>query len=130
MGDLLLYLPAEFAMAPSVTEYYTGKRVLITGGTGYVGKALVEKLLRSCPDVDTIYLLLRSKKGLSSEERLKDLCNNKLFDVVRSQNPGVFRKLKLIAGDILDDGLGISNDDRAELQKNCNVIFHSAACVR
>lgn len=39
---------------------------------------MVEKLLRSCPQVDTIYLLLRNKRGQSGEERLKELCNNKV----------------------------------------------------
>ncbi|CAG9794395.1 unnamed protein product [Diatraea saccharalis] len=117
-------------MAPSVTEFYEGKCILITGATGFLGKALLEKLLRSCHNVDTIYLLMRNKKGLTSEERLNDLCNNKLFDLVRSQNPDAFKKVKLIPGNILSDGLDLSNDDRTELQKKCNIIFHSAACVR
>jgi hypothetical protein len=53
-----------------------------------------------------------------------------LFDLVRCQRPEIFKKLKLISGDILEEGLGISNDDRVELQKNCQILFHSAACVR
>ncbi|KAL0858723.1 hypothetical protein ABMA27_011200 [Loxostege sticticalis] len=117
-------------MAPSVGEFYAGKCILVTGGTGFVGKALVEKLLRSCPQLDTIYLLLRSKKGQTSEERLKDLCSNKLFELLREKDPDAFQKVKLIPGDILEEGLGMSNDDRVELQRRCNIVFHSAACVR
>jgi Male sterility protein len=37
---------------------------------------LVEKLLRSCPELDTIYLLLRPKKGHSVEERLDEFRNS------------------------------------------------------
>ncbi|KAM3955075.1 putative fatty acyl-CoA reductase CG5065 [Aphomia sociella] len=117
-------------MATSVPDFYKGKSVLITGSTGFVGKAMVEKLLRSCPGVDTIYLLLRPKKGLSSDERLRDLIGNMIFQNLREKTPEVFKKLKLVAGDILEDGLGLSADDKRELQERCNVVFHSAACVR
>ncbi|XP_052738909.1 putative fatty acyl-CoA reductase CG5065 [Bicyclus anynana] len=117
-------------MAPTVAEFYEGKHVFITGATGFVGKALVEKLLRSCPGIQTIYLLMRPKKGMSGEDRLKELCNNLIFDYLRDKQPECFMKVKLIAGDVLEEELGISNDDRQELQKNCNIVIHSAACVR
>lgn len=59
-----------------VTEFYRGKNLFITGGTGFVGLCLIEKLLRSFPDLKNIYLLLRPKKGKKIEERLEDLSKN------------------------------------------------------
>jgi uncharacterized protein YbjT (DUF2867 family) len=35
---------------PVISENLAGKRIAITGSTGFVGTALVERLLRSVPD--------------------------------------------------------------------------------
>ena len=57
----------------AIQEFYKETSILITGGTGFMGKALTEKLLRSCPDINTIYLLMRSKKGKDIDSRLEEL---------------------------------------------------------
>jgi fatty acyl-CoA reductase len=59
-----------------IQNFFSGSCVLITGATGFVGKALVEKLLRSCPDIKTIYLLIRPKRGLDVQTRHKELLKN------------------------------------------------------
>ena len=45
-----------------VSKFYENKTVFITGATGFMGKVLVEKLLRSTK-VRKIYLLIRSKES-------------------------------------------------------------------
>nr|XP_032525565.1 uncharacterized protein LOC116776470 [Danaus plexippus plexippus] len=117
-------------MSRSVTEFYDGKCIFVTGATGFVGKVLVEKILRSLPGVKNVYLLMRQKKGTSGDDRLKDLWNSRIFDNLRANNPDAFNKIKLISGDLLKEDLGICNDDRGVIQENCNIVFHSAACVR
>lgn len=57
----------------SIPEYYAGKSILITGATGFMGKVLVEKLLRSCPEVKAIYILVRPKAGQSMQQRVSDM---------------------------------------------------------
>lgn len=59
----------------SVKDFYRDRSIFITGGTGFMGKVLVEKLLRSCPDIKNIYLLMRPKKGQNVQERLQELLN-------------------------------------------------------
>ena len=65
-----------------VLEFYRGKTVFITGATGFMGKVLVEKLLR-CTLVSKIYVLIRPKKGVRSHQRLQDLLAGKIFDTIR-----------------------------------------------
>jgi fatty acyl-CoA reductase len=43
-----------------------------------MGKVLVEKLLRSCPGIDRVYLLLRPSKGKDIACRLEELINNEV----------------------------------------------------
>ena len=58
---------------PNVSQFYTGKNVFITGGTGFIGKVLIEKLMRSCPHLNKVYLLIRPKKSQDIQHRLEEL---------------------------------------------------------
>lgn len=40
-----------------------------------MGKVLIEKLLRACPDLGKMYVLLRPKKGKNIHERLEEITN-------------------------------------------------------
>ena len=114
----------------SIPEFYNGKSVFITGGTGFLGKVLVEKLLRSCPGVENVYLLVRSKKGKSVDERLDELTNSQIFNILREKNPQAIKKIILIEGDTSEIGLGISNENRELLCNKVSIIFNSAANVK
>lgn len=66
----------------SVPEYFAGKGVLITGATGFIGKVLIEKLLRCCPQLDCIYCLVRPKNKQTIQSRLDEITNSRVsFDV-------------------------------------------------
>ena len=56
-----------------VAAFFTGRHVFITGATGFVGKVTVEKLLRSCPDVAGVHVLVRGKKGVEPRDRVTSL---------------------------------------------------------
>lgn len=60
----------------SVGRFYDGQEIFITGGTGYVGKVLIEKLLRSCEGIKKIYILARMREGESEQERILKMTNN------------------------------------------------------
>ncbi|XP_039444625.1 putative fatty acyl-CoA reductase CG5065 isoform X2 [Culex pipiens pallens] len=114
---------------PSIPEFYSGKDIFITGGTGFMGRVLIEKLLRSCKGVNKIFVLLREKKQKSVWERVKEMHNLPLFEKLRKEAPEMLDKIIPVKGDVMLLGLGLSTDD---LQVMCNVsvVFHVAASVR
>jgi len=59
-------------MKSSVAETFRDGTVLVTGSTGFLGKLLTEKLLRSCP-VKNVAILVRSKKGFTASQRVEDI---------------------------------------------------------
>lgn len=66
------------AAGGAVADFYRERSLMITGATGFMGKVLVEKLLRSCPGLDSIYLLMRPKGGHDVRARLDELLNSKV----------------------------------------------------
>lgn len=67
---------ASSAVRPSIPAWFAGKRVLVTGATGFMGKVLVEKLLRDCPQIERMYLLVRRKKGVEPAQRRDEYVNH------------------------------------------------------
>lgn len=114
---------------PSIPQFFAGRDIFITGGTGFMGKILIEKLLRSCPDVHRIFILIRTKKQLSASERIEELKQLPVFDRLRTEQPQNLAKMIAIEGDVCQIGLGLSAASRAAMA-NVSLIFHSAASVR
>ena len=114
----------------SIKEYFDGSNIFVTGSTGFLGKVLIEKLLRSCNGINRIYILLRSKRGIGSEKRFEEFIKNKVFDNIREKTPEVLLKLVCIPGDIIEPNLGLDENDRKTLENNIDIVFHVAATVK
>lgn len=103
---------------------------VFAGGTGFLGKVLIEKLLYSCNDIKIIYVLLRPKRGLTSDQRYKEFIRNPVFDRIRLKSPEVLDKLMCVSGDITQNNIGLDECDLHKLSENVNIVFHVAATVR
>jgi len=69
----------------TIQQYFTGKTVLVTGATGFLGKALIEKMLRSLPGLGRLYLLIRPRergtRTLPADQRFRsELLTSSSFD--------------------------------------------------
>ncbi|XP_046837351.1 fatty acyl-CoA reductase wat-like isoform X2 [Vespa crabro] len=113
-----------------IQKFYNGQSIFITGGTGFIGKLLIEKLLRECPGITCIYLLIRAKKGKSVHQRMKELIGNSLFSTLREKQPTFQNRIVPINGDCTLPNLDISMVDRATLIREVSIIFHVAATVK
>lgn len=61
-----------------VQEFYRDSSVFVTGATGFIGLTLVEKLLRSCPHIKRVFILLRGKNGKTALQRFEKILQNRV----------------------------------------------------
>ncbi|GMH35777.1 hypothetical protein BSKO_03645 [Bryopsis sp. KO-2023] len=112
----------------SVCKAFKGANVFLTGVTGYVGSLVLEHLLRVCPDVNRVYVLIRGKKTLTAKVRLEKLLSTGLFNKLWDRRD-ILEKITLLEGDVTQTDLGLHASDKAELVGKANFAIHSAAAV-
>jgi NAD dependent epimerase/dehydratase family enzyme len=56
-----------------IIQFFEGQNIFVTGATGFMGKVLLEKLLRACPDLGNIFVLIRPNKGKDPSERVQNM---------------------------------------------------------
>ncbi|XP_028128534.1 fatty acyl-CoA reductase wat-like [Diabrotica virgifera virgifera] len=115
-------------MYSDVRSFYKNKNILLTGGTGFLGKLIIEKLLRTC-DVEGIYLIVKPKKGLSPEERLRNLLEEPVLAKVRHANARNFHKIHVLDGNLTKKQLGLSEENRTLIKNKINIVFHCGATL-
>ncbi|XP_046975715.1 fatty acyl-CoA reductase wat-like [Vanessa cardui] len=111
-----------------VAKFYDDAVVFMTGGSGFVGKHMIEKIFSST-NVRKIYMLLRPKKGKTVQERLKVVLEDPLYEELFKEQPNFVDKLVVVEGDSSEDNLGIDEKNWARLTDEVNIIFHAAASV-
>nr|XP_012145005.1 PREDICTED: fatty acyl-CoA reductase 1-like [Megachile rotundata] len=112
-----------------IRQFYAGKRILLTGSTGFLGAAILEKLLRTCLEIGKIYLIIRTRGKMTVEERMEKYFQSPIsvFDVLQKENPNFKSKIHTMHGDLQNANLGLSPEDYKLLTENVNIIIHNAA---
>uniref|UniRef100_A0A1B0G363 Fatty acyl-CoA reductase n=1 Tax=Glossina morsitans morsitans TaxID=37546 RepID=A0A1B0G363_GLOMM len=103
-----------------INDFYSNSIILITGGTGFVGKVLIQKLL-SAFEVQKIYMLIRCKDNMTVEQRLEKFLNESIFDVLREERPQLLRKIRAIRTNFSAIDLDIEAADRELLRNEVEV---------
>jgi alcohol-forming fatty acyl-CoA reductase len=117
-----------------IAEALAGRRLLVTGSTGFLGTALVERLLRSVPDAELV-LLVRSGRRSTADQRVRrEVLRNDAFDRLRADlgadafDEMTARRVQVLAGDVGKDDLGLDDAGR-EVLATVDTVIHSAATV-
>uniref|UniRef100_A0A8R7RFN4 Fatty acyl-CoA reductase n=1 Tax=Triticum urartu TaxID=4572 RepID=A0A8R7RFN4_TRIUA len=120
--------------AEKIAGYFKGKSILITGATGFLGKILVEKILRVQPDVRRIYLLVRAMDAHSAKQRVEaEVTDTELFCLLKEKHgKGGFElfveeKVVPLAGDVVFENMGLDAPRLEELANEVDIIVNGAA---
>ena len=116
-----------------IADALAAKRIAITGSTGFLGTALVERLLRSVPDCELVLLVRPGRRTDVNRRVQREILRNDAFERLRAAWGSDFdeicsRRITAVSGDVSVDGLGLSASD-LELLCGCDVIIHAAATV-
>jgi len=110
-----------------------GKRFFITGATGFLGTALVERIVRCVPEAQVTVLVRPGRRADAAARLAREVVKNDCFDRLRAELGDGFadelsRRVHAVAGDVSRDGLGLDDDGRGALAE-ADVVIHSAATV-
>ena len=102
-----------------IAEALAGKRIAVTGATGFLGTALVERLLRSVPGCELVLLVRPGQRSTVAQRAKREIFRNDAFDRLRARarrrrrsTAEVDRRVQVVAGDVGTDGLGLDDAGR------------------
>ncbi|OQD87902.1 hypothetical protein PENSOL_c076G06096 [Penicillium solitum] len=103
-------------------DYYNDKTIFITGGTGFLGTAVVYRLLTQT-SVGHVYMLCRGGIGKLQSKWTASLSSATVEKLLNTN------RITVMDGDILSPDLGLSQNELNTLQQEVNVIIHSASSI-
>ena len=100
-----------------IARALAGRRLLVTGTTGFVGKVALSMLLDRYPEIGKVFVLVRPGTGGTAEARFfGKVAPSRPFDPLRARLGAGFEafareKVVPLAGDVSDPLLGLSPGD-------------------
>lgn len=114
---------------PPLGTVLRGKRILITGATGFLGKVLIHLLLRHYPEIGRLYLLIRGDRKSSLNRLRREILDSAALGTLRDYlgerfDRYVEERLAVLPGDITEPGLvtegaEILDDERLDAVIHC-----------
>ena len=109
--------------------------MLLTGGSGFVGKVWLVQALTHLPDVGRIYVLLRPKALVSAGRRFEKMLNGspafRPLHETHGADLGKYlsRRVEVVEGDTSEPHLGLAPDVEARLKRDVDLVVHCAGLV-
>ena len=118
----------------SIREQFSGRHILVAGGSGFLGKVWLAMVLQRIPDVGKIYLLLRGK-GRDVKTRFEKMFSESYVFKTLHETLGdkaseyVSRRLEVIAGDVSEPDLGMDPAIAERLRSKVDLVVNFAGLV-
>jgi long-chain acyl-CoA synthetase len=120
------------AMA-SLEQILRGRRILLTGSTGFLGKVFLYLLLRWHPEIEKVYLLIRGDSRTSLNRFRREILDSPVMAPLREHLGARFDryledKITVVPGDIANDGL-LAAGAPALRRGSIDAVVHGAGLV-
>jgi len=116
----------------SVRKALKGKRVLLIGVTGFIGKVWLANTLMDLPEIGKLYLLIRQQKSNPAQNRFEKMIEESpVFDpLFEKYGDGLgallAQKIEVVEGDVSQPGLGLDAETATRLRENLDLVVNSS----
>jgi thioester reductase-like protein len=116
----------------SVRASLSGKKILLIGGTGFIGKVWLANLLSDLPDVGKISVLVRRNRSMTSLERFQKVVETSpVYGPLAKRHGARFatflrERVQIVEGDVTKPDLGMAPEARTELAASLDLIVNSS----
>jgi thioester reductase-like protein len=116
----------------SVRKALAGKKVLLIGVTGFIGKVWLANTLMDLPEVGRIYVLIRRQKSASAIRRFEKMVEDSpVFDPLYARYGAGLAKflaehVEVVEGDVTLPGLGLAPQIVESLRQHLDLVLNSS----
>ena len=116
----------------SVRKALAGKRIMLIGVTGFIGKVWLANTLLDLPEIEKLYLLIRRQKSNPAQKRFEKMMEESpVFDPVfekygDSLGALLAQKIEVVEGDVSQPNVGLDPEVAARLGKDLDLIINSS----
>jgi thioester reductase-like protein/phosphoserine phosphatase len=116
----------------SVRKALAGKRILLIGVTGFIGKVWLANTLIDLPEIGKLYLLIRGQKANPGQKRFEKMLEESpvfdpLFEKYGDQLPALLAdKIEVVEGDVSQPAIGLDAEVAARLGRELDLIVNSS----
>jgi long-chain acyl-CoA synthetase len=119
----------------SLTKTFAGARLVVIGGTGFLGKVWWVLMLDRFPDLERLYLVVRARPGQTAEQRFyQDIAKSECLEPLRRRHGADWErflrsKVTVVDGDIVKPWCGIGEAVRDELRGTVSAVVNASGIV-